>query len=630
MIVSKKWLQKYFQNELPDTGAVSDAFTFHAFEIEGVDEKEGDTIFDVKVLPNRAADSLSHRGVARELAAILNVPTIPDVLRAEPPAFPKTDTLTIEVEDARVCARYMGAIIRGVSVGPSPVWLREALESVGQRSINNIVDATNYVMLDLGQPLHAFDAALLTQKEGKYAIAIRGAVEGEKIVILSGEELELPAKALVVTDANANEAIGIAGIKGGKAAQITSETKDIILESANFDGTMVRVASQHLKLWTDAGKRFQNKLSPELAAYGMESVINLILEIAGGELEGVTDIYPAPQETTQVPVSLSQINALLGTEYSGNQVIDVFTRLGLAYKKAGEDFTVDPPFERRDITIAEDLIEEVGSIEGYDKVPSVELPPFETSPEQARYRGIERVKDFLAFLGFTELSTQSFAKEGVVYLANPLQLDRPALRDTLTENMQDALTRAMHDAPRALGPVDAVRLFEIGSVFTHENEHLALSLGVYPLAKSKLDLVTPVVALLEKLLGTQVHSQKDGVAEFDLSTVDFDTLGAEYEVPAVSIDTFTSYSTYPFITRDIALWAPSTTEVADVESLIRENAGELLSRIDLFDRFEKENRTSYAFRLVFESMDRTLTDEEINPIMEKITQKLVSKEYTVR
>ncbi len=590
MKVSLPWLGKHIDAPLPGIRDVADALTFHSWEIE----EEGADWLDVKVLPNRAADALSHRGVARDLAAILNVPAKPDPLRAIYEPFKTTDELSIEVEDARLCPRYMGAVVKGVKVGPSPTWLKEALESVGQRSINNVVDATNYVMLDLGQPLHAFDAGKIEREEGKMRIGVRSAKEGEKTTILSGEEYALPASALVIEDAVAHTVIGIAGVKGGKAAEITEATTDIVIEAANFDGTSVRKTSQALKLWTDAGKRFQNGISPELVAYAMTAVVALIKETAGGELTGVVDRYPAPIEPVQVPVSVGEINTLLGTSFAADEIETVWQRLGFAYKRAGDDFTIDPPFERRDVSIPEDLIEEVGRILGYDRVPVTELASRAEVPDQARFRGIERVKDFLVDKGFIEISTQSFAREGDIILANPLDVEKPALRVSLKENMQEAMAKAKQYALRVLAPGEKPKLFEIGTVFATDGE------------ATMLETSEPVAGLPD--------------------------LAADntYEPRMVSLGVFKEYSVYPFTTRDIALWVPGEVDAKDVETLIREHAGKLLVRLDQFDRFEKEGRVSYAFRLVFESMEKTLTDEEVNADMEKVYAAVRAKGYEVR
>lgn len=256
----------------------------------------------------------------------------------------------------------------------------------------------------------------------------------------------------LITDAHADAPIALAGIKGGKAAELTSETTDIIVESANFDGTTTRRAAQALRLFTDASVRFQNRPSPELVAYGMRDVLALITDIAGGEVTGVTDAYPNKSQAAPVAVSHAHIDGLLGRSFTIAEIEEIFNRLGLDTSIVNDTFTVTPPFERTDLLIPEDLIEEVGRIAGYDTVPATELSPLAGAPDQARYRGIERMKDELVAQGFIEVSTQSFAKSGDVTLANPLDKGMPALRTNLDENMNAALVRAKQYAPLVLAP----------------------------------------------------------------------------------------------------------------------------------------------------------------------------------
>lgn len=598
MKVSLKWLQTYFDAPLPAAEKIADAFTFHAFEIEEVK----DDVFEVKVLPNRAADCLSHRGIAKELSAILAVPLKNDPLREALPEFPRTDKLSITIEDPQKCPRYMGALVKGVQVGPSPTWLKEALEAVGQRSINNVVDATNYVMLNIGQPLHAFDG------KGLSHINVRNAKVGEKMAILGGDEYALTKDTLLITDADTGEAIGIAGIKGGKRSEITAATTDIIIESANFDGTIIRRAAQALKLFTDASIRFQNRPSPELVAYGMRDVLALITEIAGGEVVGVVDEYPArSQAVPEVSVSLEKINGVLGASFTKEEVESVFKRLALPYMVVNDVFIVTPPFERTDLTHAEDLVEEVGRILGYDRVLASELPAISGTPDQARYRGIERMKDQLIEQGFTEVSTQSFAEDGDVYLANPLDKNKPALRTSLEENLHEALERARQYAPLVLTSEASMKLFEVGTVFPKEGEYLELRM-------------TERVAAWGDAAGT-----KD-----NLSIAKLEDYGKDYVPKQYKLGVYKPFSIYPFVLRDIALWVPHAIDARHVEDMIRKNAGELLARIDQFDRFEKEEKVSLAFRMVFESMERTLTDDEVNGVMAQVSEALTKAGFTVR
>lgn len=628
MKVYLPWLQQYFEQPLPGADAIAHALTFHACEIEEVTGPQGKEVIDVNVLPDRAVYALSHRGIAGELSAILGIPLAKDSFAEALPEYTVTNQLAVSVEDMAQCPRYMAALVTGVQVGPSPDWLVEALTALGQRSINNVVDATNYVMLNIGQPLHAFDAGKLSNKDGVYAIGVRGALEAEPITTLTGETYLLPEGTLVITDFGNGLPIGIAGVKGGKAAELTETTTDIIIESANFDGTLVRRTSQALKLWTDASLRFQNKPAAELVAYGMREVLTLIQEIAGGTLVGVTDIYPVPSAPVEVRVSLNRINGLLGSAVTSEEVADALTRLNLAHTIEDNMFVVSPPFVRKDILIPEDVVEEVGRILGYEQVPAAPLAPLVTTPTNGEYVGAERIRDFLAERGWNEISTQSFAATGDIALANPLQNDKPYLRASLAANMHDALARAITAAPRVRGVESAVKLFELGNVFTSSGEERMLSLGCrLASGKSAESLVKEETAALQgELFGSVPVTQNGDVAELNLSEIDMALLGRAYHPQIIRMGGYRPFSVYPFALRDVAVWTPAGTTESEVTNLILQSAGALLVRIDLFDRFEKDGQISYAFRLVFESMERTLADTDLDPAMEQITAALNAQE----
>ncbi len=308
-----------------------------------------------------------------------------------------------------------------------------------------------------------------------------------------------------------------------------------------------------------------------------------------------------------VEVSLERINAILGTKFSEGEVTNVFHRLRFHFEKTNNVFRVAAPAVRRDIEIPEDIAEEVGRILGYDRIPVAILPSMSDVPDQARYRGIERMKDMLVEQGYVEVSTQSFSQEGDVYLAKPLDQTKPALRVSLEENLNDALIRAKKSAPLVLPPKQAVKLFEVGTVFPKEGEYLELR-------------------MTERV---KEWGDAAGISD-NLSVAKLEEYGTDYIPLRYTLGAYRPFSTYPFITRDIALWAPGGTEAGEIENVIQANSGDLLVRLDQFDRFEKEGRISYAFRLIFQSMDRTLTDEEMKGVMERITNGLIEKKYTVR
>ena len=331
------------------------------------------------------------------------------------------------------------------------------------------------------------------------------------------------------------------------------------------------------------------------------------------ELGAILDIPLQPEYatanpgTTHIRTSLAQINSILGSNFYKSEVEEVFRRLRLAFSIEGDTYIVTPPTERVDLTIPADVAEEVGQIMGYDRVPATELPPITGTSDQTRYRGIERMKDQLVEQGFVEVSTQSFTKQGDIELANPLDKSKPFLRTSLEENLNEALERAKQSAPLVLAPNQKPKLFEVGIVFPKEGEHIELRMT------------------------ERVDAWGDKASTVDnLSVAKLEDYGKDYEPKKYTLGAYKPFSVYPFITRDIALWAPSGAEGSNVEKMIRNNAGELLVRLDQFDRFEKEGRISLAFRLVFQSPERTLTDDEINGIMSKISTALTTSGYEIR
>ncbi|MDE2212928.1 MAG: phenylalanine--tRNA ligase subunit beta [Patescibacteria group bacterium] len=596
MKVSRTWLQKFFDTPLPEAAELAEALTFHAFEIEGIEEND---ILDVKVTPNRGHDCLSHRGIAKELSAILSIPLAHDPFSETKSLSLKTKEVTVSVENETLCPRYIAAIIRGVRVGPSPRWLSLRLEALGQRSINNVVDATNFVMFNLGQPLHAFDAAKLKKRDDTWSIAVRNAREGERIHTLDGKDYTLTSSILVISDPNADEAIGIAGVKGGMPAAITEETVDIIIESANFNGPCVRKGAQTLKLRTDASSRFEQDLSPELAGYAMNSVVELIRTLAGGEILGVVDKYPNPQKKQEVAVSLSKINAILGTTFDDDKIANIFSRLGFSFKHDGKEFLVTAPLERLDILLPEDLAEEVGRIAGYDEIPLTPLPPLGGEPEiNQSFSAVERAREDFISKGYSEVITSVFADAGERTVANKIDGVRPYLRSTLTDNLQSTLKRNLPN--KELLGLKEIKLFEVGPVWRNGKEVL--------------------------MVGSA--SEKGRVNEVPLS---LEAHVPHYDTPSLSqLRRYRPFSRFPYIVRDVALWVPNGTNAEEVLHRIQEHAGSLVVNSYLFDTFKKGEKESLAFRLIFQSFERTLEDSEANQVMEKIHTFLRAQGFEIR
>jgi len=627
MKVSYNWLAEYFDAPLPSPEEVGELLTFHAYELEGIEQVGDDYVIDVDILPNRSGDSLSHRGIARELATLLDCQLKHDPIRGAIEEMKKSNICSVEVVDTELCDRYTSAVIQGVSIGPSPDWLKKALETLGQRSINNVVDATNYVMLNMGQPLHAFDADKLAGDTKK--ILVRTAKDGEAITTLSEDTYTLTPETLLITDAVTDTPIAIAGVKGGKHADVDSNTTNIVLESAHFNPTSVRKTTQRIKLFTDASQRFQNNPSAELVGYALHDVVKLILEIAGGTLEGGSEVRGAVQGPEVVTVDLVHINGLLGTAITVEEVSDILERLGCIHDVSGEVFTVTPPFERRDIVIAEDVIEEIGRVYGYEHLEAKQLPEIEKKPEVHKgFYFADSVRNVLTEAGYSEVYGYTFRSKGVYEAINALASDKRFLRTNLSEGLNEYLEMNTHNAP--LFGVDRIKIFEIGTVFTKEGEHISLALGVS--GKKTDTILNDTKTLLERTLGVSINeSPENNVLEINFTQlIDGLQEGERYEPFEKNFTMYTSYSPYPFITRDIAVWVPEGTTSESIKEIISAETGELMHSVRLFDEFQKEGRVSYAFRLVFQSMEKTLTDEEVNPIMDMVYKTLAEKSYEIR
>lgn len=641
MLVLHDWLKDYCGEWVPDVPTIEELFTFHAFEVEETKVVGEHAVIDVKVLPDRASDSLSHRGIARELSTLTGKSLAHDPLIQSAELSPKVENIKVTIADTANCRRFAGAHMTGITIGESPAWLKSRLLALGQRSINNVVDATNYVMLSLGQPLHAYDAKKLSHSNGEWHFHVRMAHAGEEITTLTNDTYTLPETIQLIVDGGTDTPAGIAGIKGGKLAEVDAETTDIIIEAANFDPQVTRKASQILKLQTDASKRFENSLSPELVVYALTDIVSLIRDIAGGTCEGYFDTYPTPITNVPVIVTLAHIHGLLGVHLADAGIEEILNRLGFLHSRTEHGWEVVAPFERMDIVIPEDVIAEIGRVYGYEHVESVVPEKVALIEYNAKHYYSEKIRTVLVERGFSEVITSSFRKKDVIELQNALASDKGCLRSALARNIREVLDRNMPNID-LLG-LQAIRVFEVGTVFEKSDagddvvEHVSLALGV----RTKQQGYTPkddvvlgdVVKALEEIFGTPLGGTvQEGVFECNLSVL-ISGLPAptSYEAYAPLRDVFfASYSTYPFISRDIALWVPEAVPGDEIEKVLKENGGELLTQCRLFDEFKKEGKVSYAFRLIFQSFERTLTDDEVGRIMDSVTDVLKGRGFEVR
>jgi phenylalanyl-tRNA synthetase beta chain len=645
MKVVHSWLGEYLGKDLPETSKLEDLMNFHTFEVEGIEEIEGETVIDLDVLPNRASDCLCHRGIAREIATLLDIDLEKDPL-TEPVVLQSTKAFEISIEDETACPRFTASLISKIKVKDSPEWLQKKLKTLGQRPINNIVDATNYVMYSIGQPLHAYDADLFPRVDGKWQFGVRFAKEGEEVSLLAegGKDedrlVTLKGTELLVVDNSTNTPIGLAGVKGGKFAGVHAGTENIIIEAAHFHPTVTRKTARRLGIVIDASKRFENEPSRELLPFAQRDVVKLITDIAGGTYEGTVDEYLIKKQLVRTEVKFNNVNRLLGLGLNSDEIISYIERTGAKVVESNDkSFVAESPFERTDLNIEADYIEEVGRIHGLLNIDSVVPEKRDIKVLNSRHYYSDLLRNKLIELGYSEVITSSFQKKGKLQLRNALASDKSYLRDSLNKNINKVLA-ANYPHLDLLG-IQVVKVFEIGTVFINVDnkitEKTVLSIGVRtkgngynPKDDKELNEALEVV---KETLGTSLDWEiEQGVAEINLSEIIAKLpVPTQYtKVEEKSPTEFKAISQFPAIARDIALWVNEGEEAKVVIKTLVKSAGDMCVHNTLFDTFTKDGRTSYAFRLVFQSNHRTLTDTEVNEIMEYLYKLSAELSWEVR
>ena len=606
MKISYNWL-KWYIPEAPDRDKLADIFTYHICEVESVEKKEGDTIFDINILPNRSHDLLSHKGVAQELASLLNISYTDPTPKYKTPSSVATN-LKIDIKTDK-CRRFMGRVVRNVKVGPSPDWVVNHLESIGERSINNLVDATNIVMYNTGQPTHCFD---LDKLEG--GIIVRPSLKDDVLNLLPSTK---NPKGVVVKDkegvmlvCDEKKPLALAGIKGGADSGVSDNTTNIILEVGNFDPISIRKTAQALNIFTDARKRFENDLSPELAPYAMRELSTLIFEMfPDATFEDIVDVYTVKQKEKKLKFSADRISKILGLEVSVVEIGNILERYKIGYKNEGDVFEIIVPPMRLDLTCEEDMAEEIGRILGYDKVKPI-IPKINFTPKvNETYIKMSAVRNELRSKGYSEVMSYAFCDKGEIEVMQSAS-DKKLLRTNLADGLKERLK--LNKINSALLEMKEVKIFEIGSVFKKGSEETHVAYN------EKDGIIEKTLDELYQAVTAGVFSSGPRKKSPDHSE----------NTPAVTanLEKFKMWSLYPFISRDIALWVPESVVAGDVEKIIRENMGELVVHGPyLFDEFKKDGKISYAFRLIFQSYERTLTDLEVGTFFDKITNKIKEK-----
>lgn len=593
MLISYNWLKQYI-SEIPEPSKVAETFSFHLCEVESVETlPSGDTVFDLNILPNRAHDLLSHMGVAREFAGLLGLQFVdPTPLYKTPQSVPTK--LSIEINTS-LCRRYTARIIRNVKIAPSSEWVVQYLEAIEGRSINNIVDATNIVMQDCGGPTHAFDLSKLQTEK----IKVASAKEGEILKLVGREALEVVLKEddVVITN-GADITLALGGIKGGIGSAISENTTDIVIEVANFDPVAVRKTARRLNLLSDAAKRFQNDLSPEHVSATMHELSALIFEFSPDAIfEDIVDVYPNPEIKKELTFSLARVNKLLGTTITGEEVSQIFKNYSFSYTQNGDLFTLEVPYLRGDLEDTNDIAEEIGRIYGYDKIVGI-LPKINSGEKKNEtYLRIHALREKLIKDGYKEVMTYTFRKKGDVEIFRGPK-DKSMLRTSLLDGLQEAYTLNMHNQA-LIG--EEIKIFEVGTVFSKNGEEIHVA-WIDKNEKKEMKIEDYEVILEEKITK-----------------------------PTLSHKEFIVWSLYPFSTRDISFWVPQGITLEKVSVLLSKEVSLLLVKNPKqVDTFEKDGRVSYTFSFVFQSFEKTLTDEEINFEVTKIENVLKHEGFEIR
>ena len=653
--VSMKFSFSLLKKMVPGLGSAKDfAEKFNACGFE-VEDAHGDTI-EIKLPANRFADASSHWGIAKETAAIWNV-KIKSPLKTII-NLPSRGGLSAKIEDTKLCGRYAVRAFEIKQNGASPKWMQDILRTCGLRPINLVVDVMNYVMLEVGQPLHAFDAEKLAGEKGK-KIIVRRAKRGEKIQTIDEHNYELDKDVLVIAD---NErALAIAGIKGGKYSEVKHDTKHIVVEAAYFDSINIFKTSRRLKLLSDASVRFSHGLHPELVGIGLDRATMLLKELADASLIDTFDLYPKKIGSEIIDLSIAKLNAVLGTELSASNVVSYLSRLGLRAKPKSRDvLRIDVPPLRRDITSQEDLMEEVMRLHGVlnikPKAPFNELQPTEYQDEiQLK----DTARNVLTGLGLNEVYNSTFISEraasawpspkpanmSFIELENPIAEDKKYLRPSLLSG----IIRNIEDNFRFF---DEVRLFEIGKVFYDlkgkTKEEWRLTLAIAPKKGSAfLELKGVLGELLERVGLTDYTLRPAGdyvVVESDhhvLGSLRPITVDKKYTASVAELNfgellevvegekEYEPLPKYPDVTRDISLLVNRDVRVGELLEVINNVSTKYVEDVDLIDFYEdpnlSEEKKSLTFRIVFQAEDHTLTDAEAGDELQKIIEALRGK-----
>lgn len=626
-----------------------------------------DTVVEYEVTSNRV-DCFSIIGIAREAAATFRKPFVLPEIKKTGNSENVNDMVSVEIQDKELCKRYVGRVVKNIKIGPSPEWMQRRLSACGIRPINNIVDITNYVMEEYGQPMHAYDLDTIAGNK----IIVRRANDGETFTTLDGQERKLDSSMLMICDAE--KAVGIAGIMGGENSKITDDVHTMLFEAACFDGTNIRLSGKKLGMRTDAQAKFEKGLDPNTAMQAMDRACELIEELGAGlVVGGYVDEYETVNEPVKVAYDPEKINKLLGTDISEEEMVGYFKMIDFEVDEANRMLTI--PTWRQDVLRLADVAEEVARFYGYDNIPTT-LPQGAANGNLSFKLRIENIaRNVAEQFGFSESMTYSFESpkvfeklkieendslREVITISNPLGEDYSIMRTSTLNGMLTSLATNYNRRNKD------VRLYEIANIYIPKelpltelpDERTQFTLGMFG-AGDFFDLKGIVEEFLEKVgmkgletydpaskkpflhPGRQANIIYDGTVIGYLGEVHpevSETYGIGTRVYIANIDMpevvsranfdvkYKGIAKYPAVTRDISMVMDKSIMVGQIEEVIRKCAGKLLEDLNLFDVYEgsqiKEGCKSVAYSISFRATDRTLGDNDVNPIMEKIVNNL--------
>lgn len=629
-----------------------------------------DTVVEYEVTSNRV-DCYSILGIAREAAATFRKPFVPPVVAVKGNNEDVHDYVSVEVKDADLCTRYCARVCKNIKIAPSPEWMQRRLAACGIRPINNLVDITNYVMMEYGQPMHAYDLSMVAGNK----IIVRRAKDGDEFQTLDGQVRKLDSEMLMICDAE--KEIGLAGIMGGENSKITDEVQTVLFEAATFNGANIRKSSKRVGLRTDASGIFEKGLDPRNAEEAINRACQLIEELGCGEVVGgIVDVKAPLKELRQIAFEPERINRFLGTDISREEMLEIFGRLELVYDERTNMITA--PSFRQDIECFADIAEEVARFYGYDKIPTT-LPSGEATTGKLSFklRIEEKARDIAEYCGFSQGMCYSFESPKVfdklllpadsvlrktVTISNPLGEDFSVMR---TISLNGILTSLATNYNRRN---KNVRLYELGNIYIpksvpvvdYPDERMQFTLGMYGdgdffTMKGVVEEFLESIGMRKKINYDPnaekpfLHPGRQALIKYQDTVIgylgeihpevadnyDIDTkvyvavLDMPEVLPFASFDRkYEGIAKYPAVSRDISMVVPKNILVGDIENVIEQRGGKILESYQLFDIYEgaqiKEGFKSVAYSITFRAKDRTLEDSDVSGAMKKILNGLES------